>query len=124
MSTATEAETTTALVWPVAAAGLAATLVSPFVIGPEHMLGIAIGAAIGVANLWAIASVVRGLVRGNALPWSVVAAVKFAAVLFVVFIVLKNDWASAVSLAIGYSALPVGIVIGQLGRGNAARREG
>jgi hypothetical protein len=124
MSTATEAETTTALVWPVAAAGLAATLVSPFVIGPEHMLGIAIGAAIGVANLWAIASVVRGLVRGNALPWSVVAAVKFAAVLFVVFIVLKNDWASALSLAIGYSALPVGIVIGQLGRGNAARREG
>jgi hypothetical protein len=99
-------------------------LVSPFVVGPQHMLGIAIGAAIGVANLWAIASVVRGLVQGNALPWSVVAAVKFAAVLFVVFIVLKNHWASAVSLAIGYSALPVGIVIGQLGRGAAARREG
>ena len=88
------------------------------------MLGIAIGAAIGVGNLWAIASVVRGLVRGNALPWSVVAALKFAAVLLVVYLVLKNHWASAVSLAIGYSALPIGIVIGQLSRGAAARREG
>lgn len=124
MSTAHEAESTTALVWPVAAAGLAATLVSPFVVGSQHMLGIAIGAAIGVANLWAIASVVRGLVRGNAVPWSVVAALKFAAVLLVVYLVLKHHWASAVSLAIGYAALPIGIVIGQLSRGSAARREG
>jgi len=124
MSTATEADSTTALVWPVAAAGLAMTLLSPFVIGAHHTLGVAIGAAIGVANLWAIASVVRGIVRGNPLPWSAVAAVKFAVLLFVVFIVLKNHWASAVSLALGYSALPVGIVIGQLGRSAPARREG
>jgi len=124
MSTATDPESTMALVWPVAAVGGVFALLSPFVLGGHNAVGVGIGALIGVGNLWSIASVVRGLVRGNALPWSLVAALKFAALLFVVFIVLKNHWASAVALALGYAALPVGIVIGQLGRSAPARREG
>jgi hypothetical protein len=110
------------LIGPVIVVGAVLTLLAPFVVGARDALGVAIGAAIGAANLWAIASVVRGLVRGNALPWGAVAALKFGALVFVVWIVLKNHWAAVGPLALGYAALPLGIVIGQL-RGNAPARE-
>lgn len=112
------------LIGPVAVVGIALTLLAPFVVGMRDAVGVAIGAAIGVANLWAIANVVRGLVRGNATPWGVVATLKFAALLFVVWIVLKNHWAAAGPLALGYAALPLGIVIGQLRASAPAREEG
>jgi hypothetical protein len=109
---------------PVAVVGLVLSLLSPFVVGARDAVGVAIGAALGVANLWAIAQVVRGIVRGSALPWSVVATLKFGALLFLVWVVLKNHWAAVGPLALGYVSLPLGIVIGQLRAGAHAPREG
>jgi hypothetical protein len=121
----TERETSIqSLLWPVLIAGGVMTLLAPFVVGGRDTLGVAIGAGIAVANLWAIANVVRGLVRGAALPWGAIAPLKFAALLFVVWIVLKNHWASVGPLALGYAALPIGIVIGQLRGGAPVSREG
>jgi hypothetical protein len=112
------------LIGPVLVVGAMLTALSPFVVGARDALGVAIGALIGAANLWAIANVVRGLVRGGAASWGAVAALKFGALVFVVWIVLKNHWAAVGPLALGFAYLPLGIVIGQL-RGNApARGEG
>jgi hypothetical protein len=112
------------LIGPVLVVGAMLTALSPFVVGARDALGVAIGALIGAANLWAIANVVRGLVRGGTASWGAVAALTFGALVFVVWIVLINQWAAVGPLALGYASLPLGIVIGQL-RGNApARGEG
>jgi hypothetical protein len=101
----------------VAISSLVLTLLAPFAFDSGAMLGVAIGGALAVSNLWVIAVVVRGFLRGAGLPWGALAAVKFLALLFLVWIVLKNDWAHPITLALGYAALPLGVVIAQLGRG-------
>jgi hypothetical protein len=112
------------LVWPVAAVAAVLTALSPFVVGIENLPGVAIGGALAAANLAAIALVVRGVMRGALLSWGSLAGVKFVALLFVTWIVIKNQWAGVLPLALGYAALPLGIVVGQLMRPSPVRREG
>ena len=113
------------LVWPVCGVGALLVLLAPFVLGVEHARqGVAIGALLAAANLAAIGLVVRGVLRGALLSWGSLAAVKFAVLLFTVWLVLKNHWAGPVPLALGYVALPLGIVIGQLLRSAPPRPEG
>lgn len=100
----------------VAIAGVVLTLLAPFALGTRAIAGAAIGAALAFANLWAVAFIVRGFLRGAGVPFGVAGALKFAALLFLVWIVVKNGWADVTSLVLGYVALPLGIVIGQLGR--------
>jgi hypothetical protein len=107
----------------VAVAGVVLTLLSPFAFDGKTMQGVAIGAALAFGNLYAIAAIVRGFLRGAGLPWGVFGAVKFAALLFVIWIVLKNGWATVVPLVLGYAALPLGIVAGQLGRSVPSRQK-
>jgi hypothetical protein len=107
----------------VALVGLLFTLIAPFAIGPGTRLGVAIGSGIAVLNLVALSLVVRGFVRGNGLPWGIVGALKLAVLLFAAFIVLKNQWATALSLAMGFASMPFGIVLSQLVRTSPTRRE-
>jgi hypothetical protein len=109
--------------WAVAVAGVTLALLSPFAFGKEAMLGVAIGAALAFGNLYAIAAIVRGFLRGAGLPWGVFGALKFAALLFLIWIVLKNGWADVMPLVVGYAALPLGIVVGQLGRNVPSRQK-
>ncbi len=112
------------LVWPVLGVGAVLTALAPFIVGGEHARrGVAIGAALAAANLGAVALVVRGVLRGALLSWGALAGVKFALLLFVAWIVLKNHWAGVLPLALGYVALPLGIVVYQLTRA-APRPEG
>jgi hypothetical protein len=106
----------------VAVVSVALTLLAPFAFGKAIVLGVAIGGALAFANLYAIALIVRGFMRGAGLPWGVFGAFKFAALLFVVWIVLKNGWADVLPLVLGYASLPLGIVIGQLGRGPSRQK--
>jgi hypothetical protein len=106
----------------VAVAAVVLTLLSPFAIGKSATLGVAIGGALAVANLWAIAFIVRGFLRGAGLPFAVFGAIKFAALIFLVWIVLRNGWAEVMPLILGYAALPLGIVVGQL-RGGPTRQK-
>jgi hypothetical protein len=112
------------LAWPVAAVAVVLTALTPFVLGTSEMRGVAVGGALATANLAAIGLVVRGVMRGAMLSWGSLAAVKFAALLFVTFIIVKNHWAGIIPLALGYAALPLGIVVGQLTRATPVRKEG
>lgn len=111
------------LVWPVAAAALVLTALAPFVVGSADVRGVAIGGVLATLNLAAIALVVRGVMRGALLSWGSLATVKFAVLLFATWIILKNHWAGVLPLSLGYAALPLGIVVGQLLRTAPARRE-
>lgn len=122
MKSTTDGEPVLSLLVPVAVAGVVLTGLAPFTFStPGSTLGVAIGGILALANLWAVAAVVRGFLRGQGLSWGAVAAMKFAALLYVVALVLKNHWAEAVPLAVGYAALPLGIVFGQLSRRSPAR---
>lgn len=122
MAPAADSEPVFSLLVPVAVAGAILTALAPFVFpSAGSALGVAIGGALAVANLWAVAMVIRGFLRGATLSWGVVAALKFGALLFVVGIVLKNQWADALPMALGYAAMPLGIVVGQLRRAPAGR---
>ncbi len=111
------------LVWPVLAVGLVLTLLAPFVVAHEHAhRSVAIGAVLAAGNLAAIGLVVRGVMRGALLSWGSLASVKFMLLVGAVWLVLKNQWAGAVPLALGYAALPLGIVIGQLFRPTPVRQ--
>ncbi len=113
------------LVWPVLGVGALLVVLAPFVLAVEHARqGVAIGALLAAANLAAIGFVVRGVMRGALLSWGSLAAVKFAALIFAVWLVLKNHWASPLPLALGYVALPLGIVVGQLLRSAPSRPQG
>jgi hypothetical protein len=123
MKSATDGEPVLPLLVPVAVAGAVLTLLAPFTFStPGSTLGVAIGAVLAFANLWAVAVVVRGFLRGQGLSWGPIAALKFGGLLFVVGIVLKNHWAEALPLAVGYAALPLGIVFGQVSRRAPARQ--
>jgi hypothetical protein len=111
------------LVWPVLAVGVVLTLLAPFVIAHEQAhRSVAIGALLAAGNLAAIGLVVRGVMRGALLSWGSLASVKFMLLLGAVWLVLKNHWAGAAPLALGYAALPLGIVIGQLLRAAPVRQ--
>ena len=103
--------------------GVVFTLIAPYALGPGTRVGVALGALIAVLNLLALGYIVRGVVRGNGMSWGVIGALKLGALLFVAFIVLKNHWASVLSLAMGFAAMPFGIALSQLGRTSPARRE-
>jgi hypothetical protein len=107
----------------VAVAGTVLTLLAPFAFGKATLPSVAIGAALAFGNLYAIAAIVRGFLRGAGLPWGVFGALKFVALMFVVWIVLKNGWADVMPLVVGYAALPLGVVVGQLGRGAPSRQK-
>ena len=112
------------LIFPVAIAAVVLTMLAPFVVGMDQASGVAVGGALATLNLAAIALVVRGVMRGAVLSWGALATVKFALLVFVTWIVIKNHWAGVFPLALGYAALPLGIVVGQLTRAAPARREG
>lgn len=112
------------LLVPVAIAGVLLTALSPFIVGgPRGALGVAIGAGVAVSNLWAIAVVIRGFLRGQAASFGALAATKFAVLIGIVAVILKNHWADAAPLALGYAALPLGIVFGQLAKSAPAGGE-
>lgn len=124
MRSATDGEAVLPLLVPVAIAGAVLTALAPFTFSaPRSALGVAIGGLFAVGNLWAVTVVIRGFLRNRGASWGALAVVKFTALLFLVGIVLKNQWAEAVPLAVGYAALPLGIVFGQLSR-RAPAREG
>jgi hypothetical protein len=108
-----------AALWGVALTGAVLTLVSPFVIGTHAILGVALGSAIAVLNLWVLARIVRAFMNGAGLPWVVFAAFKLVGLLALVAVVLKLGLTTVVPLAVGYVALPIGIVFAQLGAARA-----
>lgn len=73
-----------------------------------------LGGLLGAANLWAIARLVRGFVSapGPKAPWTLFALIKLAALFAVVVGLVVSGVAELLALAVGYTALPLGIVLG------------
>jgi hypothetical protein len=103
-----------AALWAVALTGLVLTLAAPFAIGPAAVVGVALGASIAFVNLWSLARIVRAFINGAGLPWVLLAALKLLALVAIVAFVLKLGWTTVIPLAVGYGALPLGIVLAQL----------
>jgi hypothetical protein len=103
-----------AALWAIALTGAALTLAAPFLIGREGIVGVALGAGIAAFNLWSLGRIVRAFMNGAGLPWVLLAAFKLVGLLIVVAVVLKLGVTTVVPLAVGYTALPIGIVFAQL----------
>lgn len=108
-----------AALWGIALTGAALTLASPFVLGKQGVVGVALGAAIAAFNLWALARIVRAFMNGAGLPWVLLAALKLFGLLALIGVVLKLGITTVIPLAVGYGALPLGIVFAQLGSARA-----
>jgi hypothetical protein len=93
--------------------------------GPRVMLAVAIGAGAAVANLWVIGRLVSSFLGGRGrMSWSFVAVVKLAVLFGGMFLLIKGGIAGVLPLLIGYGALPIGIVVAQLGGLSPVRGEG
>lgn len=99
----------------VAISGALLTLASPFVLGRSGVVGVALGAAIATLNLWSLARIVRAFMNGAGLPWVLLGALKLVGLLVVLALALKSGVTTVIPLAIGYGALPMGVVFAQLG---------
>jgi len=104
-----------AALWAIALSGAALTLGSFFVLGRESVPGVALGSLIAAFNLWSLGRIVRAFMNGAGLPWVLLAALKLVGLLAVVGVVLKLGITTVIPLALGYVALPLGIVFAQLG---------
>ena len=100
----------------VACTGLALAILALVLYDVRAALGVALGGAIATANLWVFAQLGRGFLTPGGVkgPWVAVAMLKVVVLFGGVWWVLKHEIASGVALAIGYGALPLGIVIGTL----------
>jgi hypothetical protein len=74
-------------------------------------VGVSVGGAIATLNLFVFARVGQAFVTrgGNTALWAMVALVKLVLLFGGVWILLKNELVSGLSLAAGYAALPAGI---------------
>jgi hypothetical protein len=103
------------VLWSVTMAGAVLTVASPFALGSRGVVGVAVGALLATANLWALGRVVRAFLQGGGgLPWVVLAAFKLVGLLAVVGALLALNITAVLPLAVGYAALPIGIVLSQL----------
>jgi hypothetical protein len=88
---------------------------------------VALGGLLAILNLAAFTVIGRGvLARGaNRRLWGVLATMKFLLLFGGIFLLLRSGALSLIALAIGYAALPVGIVTASLlGRSDPAPDEG
>ncbi len=114
-----------AALWSVVIAGALVTLGSVSLFGLRQAGSTALGAALAVMNLWAIGKLVRGLLGGGKAraSWGPLGMLKLAAIFVVLGVVVKRGWVDVLPFALGYSALPLGIVLSQLKSNPAARGE-
>jgi hypothetical protein len=116
-----------AALWSVAVVGALLALGGPALLGSGTRASLALGALLAVGNLWAVARMVRGFLNpagGVRSPWVSLAMLKFGLLFLGVMFLVRGGYAKILPLAIGYAALPLGIVVSQLKSAAAAAGEG
>lgn len=101
----------------VAGAGLVVAVSCATFLSPAWGASALAGAAIALGNLWVLSRAVRNLFAAEgsaAVPWSLVAVLKFFALLGVTYLLVKSRHVEPLGLALGFGALPLGIVLGSL----------
>ncbi len=96
--------------------GLCLSLVAFAVFGIKTGLSALLGGILATLNLLVFARVGQAFMerKGNTAPWGVVAVLKLVLLFGGVWFVLKSDLVSALGLACGYAALPLGVTIASL----------
>lgn len=106
-------ELTTGVTYQTAIAVLVAALAGGWLGGAPGALGVLTGGALGLVGFRLLASRVRRVVTGPVLtaPWLVLAALRFGAVSGVTALLFVGGWAHPVGWLVGYSVLPVALVL-------------
>ena len=93
--------------------------------GPRTMVAVAIGSTAAALNLWVIGRLVQSFLSGHGrMSWGFVATVKIVVLFGGMYLLVRGGVVAAIPLAIGYGALPLGIVAAQLGGVSPAHEEG
>lgn len=79
-------------------------------------LGVGLGGLLATLNLIAFILIGRGFLaqKGRSAPWAIVGGIKLLALIAVGWLIIRSGIVSALSLAAGYGALPIGITMGSL----------
>jgi hypothetical protein len=85
-------------------------------------LSVALGAALAVGNLWALARIIVALLPDDSATaqaqgragWAILAAVKMVGLLGVSWLLMRHGVVSPLAMLIGFLSLPIGIAIGSL----------
>ena len=103
-------------IFAVAAIGALLTTGAILLVGRTAGQGVAIGAVVATANLWAFTRLGAAFLarRGVQTAFALLAVLKLVVLFGAVVIVLKAELAGPVPFLIGYLALPAGIVVSQL----------
>jgi hypothetical protein len=98
------------------ASGVALSIGALALFGGRAALGVAIGGAIATANLALFARLGDVFIarKGRTAPWTAIALLKLVFLFGGVWLILESEIVSALALAAGYGALPVGIILGSL----------
>lgn len=79
-------------------------------------LGVGLGGLLATLNLVAFVLIGRGFLaqQGRSAPWAIVGGIKLLALIAAGWLIIRSGMVSALALAAGYGALPIGITIGSL----------
>jgi hypothetical protein len=107
-----------AAMWCIALLGALGSLAGALIVGPRVLPSIAFGTLLALGNLWLIALIVSAFIAGTGprLRWGVLTVLKFSGLLGSAYLLLRLGWVDLLPLAMGYAALPLGIVAAQLRR--------
>ncbi len=109
----------------VALVGVVAVVVAGLLGGTTPAFSCAVGAVAATGNLWLMGRLVRGFVSGaTRLPWVFVALVKLTVLYGGLYLLVASGVVALLPLAIGWGALPLGIVVGGMGAPAPAGQKG
>jgi hypothetical protein len=80
--------------------------------GKAAAMSIFVGATLASVNLKVLSNTVSRLVQGSSAPWVGVALLKFIVLMAIVYALIEFQWVQSLGLALGFLALPVGILLG------------
>jgi ATP synthase I chain len=103
----------TSVTLPTAMAAVVASLAAGWVGGMPGALGVLTGGGLGLAGFRLLTRRVRAAAAGPALaaPWAILAALRFAVVVGAAALLFVHGWAHPVAWLVGYSLLPVVLVV-------------
>jgi apolipoprotein N-acyltransferase len=98
------------------------TFVALLVFGLKSAVSVALGGALAVGNLWALARIVAALLpheeagaraqsRG---AWALLAMLKMLGLLGFAWLLMRHGIVTPIPLLVGFGSLPIGIAIGSL----------
>jgi hypothetical protein len=79
--------------------------------GPSVGLSILVGATVATANLIVLSRTVRAMVDGGGATWAGIALLKFLVLLAVTYGLIHYKLVGPLALAVGFGALPLGILL-------------